>query len=106
MTTLEEAEEWFESNDFETAFESYKDVANKAFIMMGVIANAFVPDFDTNDDQGLMFFKHALALDAENIAALLNIVESYGHEPYYHHEQELFSFAYHKLIGPLRGKLS
>lgn len=106
-TKYDEARYQFDIGNVEEAFYAFKKLAEDASIdqkiraysyaMMGTI-NGNLMNLDPVEDSGVEYYRKAFELDPTDVGLLLNIVFSFGNEPFLHHDREFFSRAYGLLV--------
>lgn len=74
--------------------------------MMGVIVTGFSPDLDIEDESGIRYFNKAIELDAHNIGALLNIVESYEDSSSRNNMLSVFKTVCERLLNELSNSIT
>jgi hypothetical protein len=109
-------EQYFESRQYDFAFDIFRKIANdetadkvlraNSFNLMGVIISGFAPHLDKEDESGLKYFKKAIELDPDHIGALLNIVDTFGKLPSMHSDHLAFHLAYKKLVKDLMHQIT
>lgn len=99
---FQEAEKHFNEYKFRESFAVLKEILKKpdasnqlksdCFNMMGTLI-IIDPELDLDDETGLLHFKKALEFDEWNIAALLNVIGTFGLSFTAHRDISMLDFA-------------